>query len=314
MKHFFRIAPFFCLIGFLSAQDHSSTARAEVAQRDSKQTAWTPGMPEATAPTLGEDQEIYLLQQSEPFYVRSFTGLGYSSNVFSDSTGTGDNYLSQDLALGFETLIANRYYFYTEASSSIVRYDEFDVLDRETAAASVGLNADLSKTISIGIGYSHAWYFNGGFSENDSTFQTVAVSANWLQPLPQGSYLSLGPSVSRVWASPSDFDQVVYSLGGGIIMPLDQKKILGITGFVSYSDFDNYFQSTFNEDRHDLTFGFGAWLSIRPSDMIEIRPEVTFTSNDSSFSVIDPTDGSSEDFFDYESWDVVPSLQVKVYF
>ncbi len=296
------------------AQNPGPSVRGEVARRDSAQTAWIPGMTAITEPTLGQDQEIYLLQQSQPFFVRLTTTPIYTNNAFYDFTGLDDWYISNSLDFGMETIIADRYYFMTEFCSSMARYDQYDILDRETLSARVALNATVNQNTSIGIGYDTTWYFDRGFKNNDSTFQTVTLNANWVHPLSDGAFLALSPSVSRVWSSPGDYDQTVFGLDSQLIIPVSEKAAFGLTGRVSYSDYDHFYQSVFNESRQDLTLGASAFLSIRLRDNIEIRPEIIFTNNNSSLTATDLTTGSSVDLYDYEAWTILPTLNISVHF
>jgi len=314
MKLIISISLLLSIGGPLWAQNPAPSVRGEVARRDSSQTVWTPGMTATTEPTLGQDQEIYLLQQSQPFYVRSTTTPVYTTNAFYDFTGLDDWYVSNSIDFGMETIIADRYYFMTEVGGSMVRYDQFDLLDRETLSAKVALNAAVGETTSIGIGYDTIWYFDRGFKNNDSTFQTVTLNANWVHPLSDGAFLALSPSVSRVWSSPGDYDQTVFGLDSQLIIPVSEKTAFGLTGRVSYSDYDHFYESVFNESRQDLTLGASAFLSIRLRDNIEIRPEIIFMNNNSSLTGTDLFTGSSVDLYDYDAWTILPTLSISVHF
>ncbi len=304
------------LVGLTAlAQDPGSVARTEVAGRDiAGATGWTPGVAEPATSTLGDQQEIFLLQESQIFFVRSYTNPVYTSNAFYDFTEIEDWYVQQFITAGAETILAEKYYVLAEVGTSFTRYDQYSSLDRDTMGVHLAGSTSLSEKLSVGVNYRSTWFFDSGFDDNDSTFHSVALYGALTSPLPGGGTLQWVPTVSQIWANPDDYNQIGVGLNTNLSIPLSEKTTFGLNGGINYVWYDQYFEESFGVQRQDLALSAGAYVVHRPLDNVEIRLGVDFTNNDSTLNPTDFLTGRNVDLYDYDIWNFRPTIEVGIHF
>lgn len=314
MKNFIFPVILFVTVSSLRAQNPA--AAAEVAQRTASQAAWPP--PDGTAGTLPAASQglgVYLLEEPQLFFVQAASRPVYSTNAFYDNTRQHDWFFQQSLAIGAQTVIAERYSILADISSSMTRYHRFDTLDRDTLSFHLVSSAAVSNKTSVSLLYDSSWYFQRGFSNHGSTFHNITLSASFTQPLPFQGSLLLSPMLTRIWASPADFDQTIAGLYSAVTFPLAEKTVFGLMGRFGATWYDHYFTSIFpGQQRRDLMLSAGAYLAYMPIKNVTLRLDATFTHNQSTFNAIDVVTGESVQLYNYGAWEFTPTLSVVVYF
>lgn len=292
----------------------TSSTRAEALRWDTLSQVRSHDTLHAAPPILGAGGEIMLLQETQPFFVRSTTQPVYTTNAAYDHTERKDWYLQQSLAAGLETVIDDRYYFLSEWGASMARYDQFSLLDRDALAVLVSASTAITESLSAGVTWNSAWSFERGFGHNDITFHTVSLHANRIFPLTNGSTLVISPAFTRIWSDPGDYSQTALGLGGRLNIPLSDRTILGFSGRIDSLRFDQFFPEVVSGDRRDLALTASAYLTFRPRENVEITMEILFSDNDSSVSATDLNTGRQVGLYDYSVWTVIPTLRIAINF
>lgn len=289
---------------------------AEVAQRTASQAAWSP--PGGTAGTLtpaAQGLGVYLLEESPLFFVQATSQPVYTTNAFYDYTRQHDWSFQQSLAIGAQTVIAERYSILADISSSMTRYNRFDTLDRDTLSFQLVSSAAISNKTSVSLSYNSSWYFQRGFSNNGSTFHNVTLSASFTQPLPFRGSLLLSPMLTRIWASPAAYDQTIAGLYGAATFPLGAKTVFGLTGRFGSTWYDHYLTSVFpGQRRRDLMLSAGAFIAYTPCKNVSLRFDAMFTHNHSTLNATNVVTGQTVQLYNYGAWAFMPTISVVVYF
>lgn len=291
-------------------------APAEVAQRTASQAAWSPSAGiTGTLPPTTQGLGVYLLEESQIFFIQATSQPVYTTNAFYDYTGQPDWSFQQSLAIGAQTVIAERYSILADISSSMTRYNRFDTLDRDTLSFRLVSSAAISERTSVSLSYDSSWYFQRGFSNNGSTFHNITLSASFAQPLPFRGSLLLSPMLTRIWASPTAYEQTIAGLYGAATFPLGEKTVFGLTGRFGSTWYDHYLTSVFpGQRRRDLMLSAGAFIAYTPFKNVSLRLDAMFTHNHSTLNATNLGTGQTVQLYNYNAWAFMPSMGIVVNF
>lgn len=289
----------FMLIAF-SLEVHGQELGTQTIEQRAQQVQETPTV--AISPEeliLTGEEDLVLLRRPKLFSVESSSSYQFTDNAFlSDKSKTHDHVLSQSLLLRAGTRIARRMDVFVSGSGFLSRYLRNQGLDFNGITGSAGASVPLDRWV-MSLHYDGSAIYDRRFDAHLVTLHNLGLNISTTVGFNQTTALYPFFSVVRVWANPDDFSNTSLAGGGTLVHALSQTVLVFIQGQVDYKSYDDFFEPSTLETRHDFGGRLVAALNWTPREWITVNLAATLARNESTISTLR-----------YTNFSLAPSLRI----
>jgi hypothetical protein len=247
-------------------------------------------------------QDLILLQEHKPFYVRLDQRVTWTDNAFYTGNKQDDFSYLTSVAAGFDTVTESGVDLQLEGTFSGSRYQRFDQLDYNYYGGLAGIGYRIGG-FRIGGDYRPLQFMDRNFDNDLVLYHDFGVSLSYQGAFSAKSGYFLSVRGSRVFGYPNEYDSWRIAPNAGVYYQLKYwfSTTAGVSG--SHTSYDNYFQALTGQDRADrLVSGFMN-VNFTPKPWLNFGVLVQYADNDSSLNV------SS-----YKAFSVTPNVTLRFRF
>lgn len=134
--------------------------------------------------------------------------------------------------------------------------------------------------------YEGSAIFDRSFDAHLVTLHNLGLNISTTVGLSQTTALYPFFSVVRVWANPDDFSNTALVGGGTLVHALTQTVVVFFQGQVDYKSYDDFFEPSTLEARHDYGARLLAALNWTPREWVTVNISATIARNESTISTL----------------------------
>jgi len=247
-------------------------------------------------------QDLILLQEHKPFYVRLDQRVSWTDNAFFTGNKQDDVSYFAGVAAGFDTLTESGVDLKLEGSFSGIRYHRFSQLDYNYYGGTAGIGYRAGG-FRIGVDYQPLQFMDRDFANDLVLYHDFGLSLGYQGAFsPQCGYF-IGVRGSRVFGYPNEYDswRIAPNLGVYYQPRYWFSAVAGVSG--SHTSYDNYFQALTGQDRADRLVSGILSFNFTPKRWLNFGVLVQYADNDSSLNVSD-----------YKAFSVTPNATLRFRF
>ncbi len=214
------------------------------------------------SPTEPTERDIILLESQNPWYMRVNLGAGYDTNALrleSKHSNRDDYRFRGGVTLGADTVIADKFYVYAEATYDISRYDKFGKIDNDRISGATGVLYSIDNFL-FGASYQVQNFKSRWFGGDIVDYHSIGLNALWRKAFLKNYLFSLPFSYSRNFAHQNDYSSNIISIAPEIKTSWN-KFIFSVSGDATYVHYDDFFTPILKEHRRDGAFGTNIKIS-----------------------------------------------------
>ena len=235
---------------------------------------------------LTGEEDLVLLRRPKLFTLDSNSSYQFTDNAFlSDKQKTHDYVLSQSLLVRAETRIAQRVDVFVSGSGFLSRYHRNQGLDFSGVTGSAGASWPVDRWV-MSLRYEGSAIFDRSFDAHLVTLHNLGLNISTTVGLSQTTALYPFFSVVRVWANPDDFSNTALVGGGTLVHALTQTVVVFFQGQVDYKSYDDFFEPSTLEARHDHGARLLAAINWTPQEWVTVNLTGTIARNESTISTL----------------------------
>ena len=184
-----------------------------------------------------------------------------------------------------ETRIVQRVDVFVSGSGFLSRYNHNQGLDFNGVTGSAGGSWPVDRWV-MSLRYDGSAIFDRNFDAHLVTLHNLGFDLSTTIGL--GVTTALYPFVSavRVWANPDDFSSTAFVGGGTLVHALTQTMVVLFQGQVDYKSYDDFFEPSTLEARHDYGARLLAALNWTPREWVTVNISATIARNESTISTL----------------------------
>jgi len=250
---------------------------------------------------LGQQLILKRQEKARPFSIWADSSIFWTDNAANVSSGELDDWFySGGVNLAWQQRLHSRFYGDAYLGQHWYRYDELDVLDYESADAMLGtlvIMPELANTIL------HAHYHYQRITQgidDDAIYEAHNIRLGAQKTFLIDRLNSINTYLQAILAMDTDPEYLQrheYAFQAAYHFKITRELIFTLAGRVAYYDYFNF------DGRSDWFQTYGASLTWRPKEYLELGAHYNFAINKSSLDV-----------FDYESQLAGPALALRVRF
>lgn len=235
---------------------------------------------------ISDEEDLVLLRRPKLFTVESNSSYQFTDNAFlSDKQKTHDYVLSQSVLAQAKTRIAQRVNVFISGSGLLSRYHRNQGLDFNGVTGSAGASLPIDRWL-VSLRYDGNIIFDRDFDSHLVTLHNLGLDFSTTIGFNESTALFPFFTVVRVWANPDDFSNTTMAGGGTIVFELSPTVAVFFQGQVDYKSYDDFFEPSTLEARHDYGARMLAALNWTPLDGITVNVTATVARNESTLSTL----------------------------
>ncbi len=233
----------------------------------------------------GEDG-LVLLRRPKLFAIESNSSYQFTDNAFlSDKQKTHDHVLSQSVLVRVGTRIAQRVEVFASGSGFISRYRQNPGLDFNGVTGSAGASMPLDRWV-MSLRYDGSAIYDRNFNAHLVTLHTLEFNVSATVGVSRTAALYPFFSVLRVWANPDDFSNTALAAGGTLMHSFTPTLAAFLQGHVESKFYDDFFEPSTLEARHDYGARLSATLNWVPLEWMTVNVTAAIARNESTISTL----------------------------
>lgn len=168
-------------------------------------------------------------------------------------------------------------------SGFLSRYLRNQGLDFNGVTGSAGASVPIGRW-SLSLRYDGSGIYGRDFDAHLVTLHNLGLNISTTVGLNQTTAFYPFFSVLRVWANPDDFSNTALAGGGTFVHALTQTVVVFFQGQVDYKSYDDFFEPSTLEARHDYGARLLAAINWTPQEWITVNLAATIAGNESTIS------------------------------